>query len=398
MREGWGSRPLGDVLRQVQRPVSVGGLDLVPFAGVRWYAEGVYHRDDVPASTVKTKTLNRIAFGDIVYNRMWATKASFGVVKDDADGCLVTNDFPIFEATEAVLPGFVGLLFQWQQFQTSAAAAATGTTERKRLNEKEFVRIKMPIPPLREQLRIVDLIRALDDAIAAAEASAAATDALSQRARDALPDGTIRPIGEVLMRIESGTSTKPVGGDGEKVFVLTLAAIRPGRFHRSEIKDVGAAALPTKARLVESDLLITRSNTPDRVGYVCVARHVPDNTYIPDLVWRLVIDERHVTKDYLEQALSSTRLREAITGSASGTSQSMRKINKAGFARIHLPIPGFEVQDEYVAPLRQLAGVRAEYDSHLARLRVLRSNMLAALLSGEHEIPKSYDELMEVAS
>ena len=244
----------------------------------------------------------------------------------------------------------------------------------------------------------MDLIGALDDAIAAAEASAAATDALSQRARDALPDGTIRPIGEVLTGIESGTSTKPVGGDGEKVFVLTLAAIRPGRFHRSEIKDVGAAALPTKARLVESDLLITRSNTPDRVGYVCVARDVPDNTYIPDLVWRLVTDESHVTKDYLEQALSSTRLREAITRSASGTSQSMRKINKAGFARIQVPIPGIEVQEEYVAPLRQLAGVRAEYDSHLARLRVLRSNMLAALLSGEHEIPNSYDELMEVAS
>ena len=208
----------------------------------------------------------------------------------------------------------------------------------------------------------------------------------------------MRPIGEVLVGVESGTSTKPVRGDGEKVFVLTLAAIRPGRFHGAEIKDVGAAVLPRKARLMESDLLITRSNTPDRVGYVCVARGVPDNTYIPDLVWRLVPDERQVTKDYLEQALSSTRLREAITGRASGTSQSMRKINKAGFSRIEVPIPGIEEQNAYVAPLRQLARVRKEYDSLLAGLLTLRSNLLSALLSGEHAIPDSYDELMGAVS
>lgn len=149
---------------------------------------------------------------------------------------------------------------------------------------------------------------------------------------------------------------------------------------------------------MESDLLITRSNTPDRVGYVCVARGVPDNTYIPDLVWRLVPDERQVTKDYLEQALSSTRLREAITGRASGTSQSMRKINKAGFSRIEVPIPGIEEQNAYVAPLRQLARVRKEYDSLLAGLLTLRSNLLSALLSGEHAIPDSYDELMGAVS
>lgn len=153
MREGWTTRPLGDVLRQLWRPVSVADIEVVPFAGVRWYAEGVYHRDDQPAVAVKTKMLNRIEKGDVVYNRMWATKASFGVVGDDAHGCLVTNDFPIFEATEAILAGFVALLFQWKPFQAAAAGAATGTTERRRLNEKEFVRLRMPIPPIPEQRR-----------------------------------------------------------------------------------------------------------------------------------------------------------------------------------------------------------------------------------------------------
>lgn len=390
MRDGWEKRRLTDALRLQNgfpfKPSDLGTVGL-PVVRIKELMDASLECD---RSTAKIPEAMKIDSGDVIFS--WSGRLE-AVRWTRGPAALNQHLFKVTPLRGELLSGFALLALQ----HAIPSMHLHGTTM-KHVTKEELARVELGLPPLREQRRIVDLVGTLDDAIAAAEASAAATDTLSQRARDALPDGTIRPMGEVLMGIESGTSTKPVGGDGEKVFVLTLAAIRPGRFHRSEIKDVGAAALPTKARLVESDLLITRSNTPDRVGYVCVARDVPDNTYIPDLVWRLVTDERHVTKDYLEQALSSTRLREAITGSASGTSQSMRKINKAGFARIQVPIPGIAVQEAYVAPLRQLAGVRAEYDSHLARLRVLRSNMLAALLSGEHEIPESYDELMGAAS
>jgi len=126
-------KKLGEVLTQVSRPVAVADLDSVPYAGVRWYAGGVYERDVVDASSVKGKTLSRIHTGDIVYNRMWATKASFGVAGKDVDGCLVTNDFPSFVTTGEALDRYVGLLFYDKAFQERASARATGTTERRRL-------------------------------------------------------------------------------------------------------------------------------------------------------------------------------------------------------------------------------------------------------------------------
>lgn len=52
---------------------------------------------------------------------------------------------------------------------------------------------------------------------------------------------------------------------------------------------------------------------------------------------------------------------------------------------------------------RRLAAEAETFDTAVSaikdetdRLRDLRSNLLTALLSGEHEIPESYDELMEV--
>lgn len=399
MREGWCEVPLGDVFaltstraREVAEP---------PVFSVTKY-NGVVLAADYFDKRIASES---IANYKVLETEDWA----YSTIHID-EGSIARNNLGLrgvvspmyttmrFAASEHD-PRYYELLLRTGHMLARYKDVQQGSINRRRsLPWKVFCGIKVTVPALREQRRIVDMIGALDETIAAAQKSAAANDALSQRSRDALPAGPVRPIGEVLVGVESGTSTKPVRGDGEKVFVLTLAAIRPGRFHGAEIKDVGAAVLPRKARLMESDLLITRSNTPDRVGYVCVARGVPDNTYIPDLVWRLVPDERQVTKDYLEQALSSTRLREAITGRASGTSQSMRKINKAGFSRIEVPIPGIEEQNAYVAPLRQLARVRKEYDSLLSGLLTLRSNLLSALLSGEHAIPDSYDELMGAVS
>ena len=137
---------LGDLLQPIERGVEVKDLDQVDFAGVRWYAEGVYRRPSVSADDVKTRKLNRIAEGDVTYNRMWATKAAFGVVGADVDGCLVTNDFPTFISRDGIDPVFFSLLFKTRAFQLAASALAKGSTERRRLNENDFLSIKVIVP------------------------------------------------------------------------------------------------------------------------------------------------------------------------------------------------------------------------------------------------------------
>jgi hypothetical protein len=58
----------------------------------------------------------------------------------------------------------------------------------------------------------------------------------------------------------------------------------------------------------------------------------------------------------------------------------------------------FNEQPSLLAPIEAAAEALRASEMHMRSLGALRAAALTALLSGEHELPESYDELMEVAS
>lgn len=390
MRNDWMLRPIGEVLRQVQRPVSVAGVTVVPFAGVRWHAEGVYHRDDVPAADVKTKTLNRIEAGDVVYNRMWATKASFGVVRDDATGCLVTSDFPVFTATPEVLVDFLALLFGWEPFQVAAASAATGTTERRRLSEREFVKLRLPIPPLVEQRRIVDLIGALDDTIAAAKSasSRSAYDA-TLAAMMATPGGD--PLSKALRLRRDGQAVQPA----TEYRILGVLRSGEGFIDRGSIR--GHETGYTRLFQVGADELVYRKLTAWE-GPISVSTDAESGGWVSPEFPIFSIDQTVLRPGLMRHFCRWPGFWQLIGDRLVGSVQRRKRLNPEALLGIEVPMPPLEVQDAWLVALDAWWEVVAAGSVTVLALRRTRSDLLAALLSGEHVIPDSYDELMGVAS
>ena len=181
MRDGWEPTALGRVARQVVEPVAIDGRRLYSNLGVKWYAAGTFLREPKLGSEIKATRLYRVRPGQFVYNRLFATEGSFALVRPEDEGAVASNEFPVFDVDrERLLPEYLALHFQQPSVWHEVHLECTGTTKsRLRWKEERFAAHTVLLPRLREQWRIVDLIGALDDAIAAAEASAAATDALS---------------------------------------------------------------------------------------------------------------------------------------------------------------------------------------------------------------------------
>ncbi|WP_240371848.1 restriction endonuclease subunit S [Brevibacterium zhoupengii] len=314
MRDEWREAALSDVLEQVRRPVDVGDLEEVRYAGVRWYAAGVYERDVVPASDVKATELNRIQSGDIVYNRMWVTKASFGIVDDAADGCLVTNDFPIFNAKPGVaLAEYIALMFFWPPFLETASDSASGTTERRRLNEKVFLTLTVPLPPFDEQRRIVDLIGSVDAAIEAVERLLSETRHILGAMRACLPGEEV-PLSDLLVEIKTGRSPRGVERipTGDEKAVLKVSAIGNEGFVSTEVKVVDTEqALDKNTRVNANDVLMVRaSGALDRVGVVCRVLDDHPQLYLSDKTLRLSPRFDRVKAAWLAAALKSPSARQ----------------------------------------------------------------------------------------
>lgn len=397
----WTPTRLGEVTSQVQDLVKVAPGEEYPLLGVKWYAEGPFLREVVTSKTSKATRFYRVQPGQFIYNRLFAWKGSFGLVGDDLAGSYVSNEFPLFDCDRSrLLPEFLKLHFGQQSVWSHVERVSTGTTaSRSRWKESQFNDYELVLPSPPEQRRIVDVMAAVDaQTNALGEEIDAATRTLSALRAD-VPESDEVPIGSVVNGIDSGKSVQtkgeaPVQG---KARVLKLSAVQLGHFDAEEAKRLDDPSGYTKAHLVrDGDLLITRSNTPERVGYVAVARDVPPETYLPDLIWRIRPDESRSLATYLGHVLSAAEFRARITASASGTSKSMQKINKRNFGAIKVPVPTrIEEQEAYVTKCDAVTNAIGLVKAELSHLRAFRSALLTSLLNQNIEILDPDDRLLD---
>ncbi|MEU9590856.1 restriction endonuclease subunit S [Streptomyces sp. NPDC048193] len=387
---GYPLRPLGEVMRlDIQRTPMKPGTTY-HLAGVLNAGKGVITKGELDGGDTEYVAMNVLRADQVVMRKLTAWEGPITVVPDEFDGFVVSNEFPTFTLGPDLMPDWMRHVCGSPRLWAEMKNRVSGTVQRrKRLNPEQLLQIQLPIPPREVQARIVEILDAVDDQIAALDAESEALEGLLESLRSNLPDTDHQPISDVLLGIDSGKSVQ-AGGEAsaeDEYRILKLSAVQRGWFKTSEAKTVTEVAAFSPSHVVKNgDLLITRANTPERVGFVAVARNVPAGTFMPDLIWRLRVDESRVRADYLEHALSSRELRTSISGTAGGTSKSMVKINKRGFGTLRVPIPSLPEQGEYVqrcdAVARGIMATRAEE----ARLRRVRAGLLLGLLDRTIEI------------
>ena len=135
--------------------------------------------------------------------------------------------------------------------------------------------------------------------------------------------------GKSSKSVEYITSTK----------VLTLTATTSGTFKPDAYKYVPiSVSQDSPLWLKKNDILIQRSNSREYVGTSCIYTG-DDNEYIyPDLMMKIQLLPG-VSAEYLDIVLKSPMVRNYYTTAASGTSESMPKINQSIVCQTLIPIP-----------------------------------------------------------
>ncbi len=149
--------PIGDFLEKNRNVTTI--QDEVEYrrVTVKVNNNGVTLRNTELGKNIGTKKQYIVSSGQFILSKIDARNGALGLIPPNLDGAIVTNDFPTFNLnTQKINPQFLVLVTTTKQFIKFAQSCSSGTTNRQRIDLNLFLNIKIPLPSLQEQNRIVD--------------------------------------------------------------------------------------------------------------------------------------------------------------------------------------------------------------------------------------------------
>lgn len=117
---------------------------------------GIFLRDTVLGNKIGTKKQFLISKGQFLLSKIDARNGAFGVVPDILNEGIITGNFWTFDVDYSkVNPHYLALLTTTKEFISFCDQASNGTTNRHYLQEDSFLNIKVPLPSLEDQDKLV---------------------------------------------------------------------------------------------------------------------------------------------------------------------------------------------------------------------------------------------------
>ncbi|ASJ24281.1 restriction endonuclease subunit S [Laribacter hongkongensis] len=321
--------------------------------------------------------------GQVLFGKRRAYQRKVAVA--DFSG-VCSGDIYVLETKDSLvlLPELLPFICQTDAFFDHAVGTSAGSLS-PRTNWTSLADFEFVLPPIDEQQSAIALLSAATDQCHAIEAAHRAAGRMLQSFKDSLLLNKTSSLansyllGDLLLRSpESGCSAPPKDAD-TGYFVLGLAALSRDGYVSGDFKPVEPTSKMVAAKLSMGDMLISRSNTVERVGFVGIFSDNRDDVSFPDTMMRLQPNPALVHPDFLEALLQTTSAREFLMRIAAGTSASMKKINRANLLQMRLNVPDLDAQELALDELQKfknaIATQKARWDAarQLTRLIAMRT-------------------------
>jgi len=284
----------------------------------------------------------------------------------------------------------------------NAINAETSSVTVKHLSSKTVETLPLPLPPRKEQRRIVakieELFSELDKGI---ENLKTAREQLNLYRLSILDQATggaqsigfeTHALGDLIGPIQQGWSPKcdlnRQPSDGEWAIIKTTA-VQPMHYIPLECKPLPEALEPRpRIEVLDGDILMTRKGPRPRTGVVCYVKKARPRSMLCDTVYRFRANEGVVLPQYLEIALNAPRVLAEINEKKSGINDSGISLNHGRIKSLRIPVPpDRDRQKNIVQAVEQqlsvVASIETELDKQFEQCEVLRQAILKKAFSGQ---------------
>ncbi len=397
MREGWHRVALSEVMTLDITSVPLEPSAEYEMAGVLNRGRGMLRRDAQRGSGTSYAKLNCITAGQVIYSKLKAFEGAVTVVDDEVDGAHVSQEFPTFTCEPALLlPAYMRLVTQQPGFWSDMAMHSKGMGgRRERLHPRDFLALRIDLPRVTEQRRIVHLSGGLEAAhVQALDVCHAGARAREGLLRDELLRGQHDIVGLGLIANVVGGGTPATAraefwGGTVPWITPTEVVKQDGKSITATSRTITAAGLAASgAKLLPRGSVLVTSRAS--VGFVALA----GTPMAVNQGFAALLPKEGVLGEWLMMWCQGNR-QEFRSRSGGST---FPEINKSAVREILVRLPSLEQQHRTVAVMSSVDRAVRAAGEVLVRIEQLQSALLDDLLSGRHEIPASYDDLLDAAS
>lgn len=148
---------IGEFLKRNKTAVTIEEDKTYKRATIKVRNGGIFLRDEEIGSKIGTKNQFLITKGQFLLSKIDARNGAFGVVPEELEGGIITGNFWTFDVNHNIInPHYLALLTTTEAFIRFCEQASNGTTNRHYLQEPLFLNIKVPVPSLDEQDKLVE--------------------------------------------------------------------------------------------------------------------------------------------------------------------------------------------------------------------------------------------------
>jgi len=238
--------------------------------------------------------------------------------------------------------------------------------------------LAVPLPPRKEQRRIVDLLSRTESIVRLRrEAQAKAQAIIPALFLDMFGDPVANPSGwpsaplcdvaEVISGVAKGRKLAP--GEGIELPYMRVANVKDGYLDLAEVKTIEIKRSEVEKLLIQSgDLLMTEGGDPDKLGRAALWSGEIDRCVHQNHVFKVRSNRSRVLPTYL-RALASSIYGKAYFLSVAKKTTGIASINKTQLSAFPVVLPSVALQERFA--------------THVAAMEALASQQIEALKTAE---------------
>lgn len=385
-RKEWKRVRFGDVvdnLNETERNPVTAGIER--FIGLEHLEPGSLHVRTW-GNVVDGTTFTRLCRpGQVLFGKRRAYQRKVAVAEFDA---VVSGDiYVLVPKNDRLLPGLLPFLCMSERFFQHAVGTSAGSLS-PRTNWSSLASFEFNLPPLDQQRRIAEILRAVDETKVRKEALLESLRTLHKAILDITcsQNGECRPLGEVVVYASDGPfgsklKTEHYADSG--VRVIRLQNIGEGYFDHSDKAFISALYFRELKRyeVCAGDVIV--AGLGDETHPVGRATVIPDSLG-PAInkadCFCIRADENFVLNSYLAYFLNSKSGTEQVAARAQGTTR--RRINVGNIKTVLVHIRSLEQQAQLVGELGRIEQSMAQVEDAIAETVCLATSLQNTLFEG----------------